>query len=276
MRIYHSLGAGGVITRRELLGQGSTRRQIEQAERDGTLLRVDRSRFALPDALPDVVEAARADATVTCLSALRVHGVWTLPSPGLHLRRGGYGARKRVLPPGAVLCSSPAGPTRKPLDDVLPALSAVIRHHSQEQAIVALDSVLFHRVFTRAELEAGFTQLGVKARALLARADARTESPLESLVRQRLRAAGLRPRPQVRIPRLGRVDFLVGNRLIIEVDGREFHTADHSFDEDRRRDRVAASLGYVVIRLTWTQVLTDWAAALSDILAIVQRRRHRA
>lgn len=274
MRIYHSRGAGGVVTRTELLAQGMSRRKIEAAELDGLLIRVDRCRYAWQDAVPEVVAAARADATLTCVSALAAHGLWTMPSSGLHLRRGGYGMRKRDLPVGARLCFSPSS-TVEPLDGIPAALGAVVRHHNAEEAVMAMDSVLHRRLLTRAELDALLAEFPPRARALLARADSRAESPLESIARQRLRVAGFRPRIQVPLPGLGRVDMMIGRRLIVETDGREFHTGDESFEEDRRRDRVAASMGLVPIRLTWNQVLYQWDEVLADIRAIATRTRRR-
>ena len=275
VRIYHSRGAGGVVTRKELLAGGMSRRGIEAAELDGSLVRVDRSRYARPDASPEVVEAARADATLTCLSALAVHGIWTMPSPRLHLRRDDYGMRKRELPVGARLCSSPAGATVKPLDEIPAALCAAIRHHTSEEAVMAMDCILHKRLMTRADLDSLLSSQGPRAQDLVSRADARAESPLESITRQRLRVAGFRPRVQVKVPGLGRVDLMIGRCLIVETDGREYHTDEASFEEDRRRDRVAASLGLIPVRLTWVQVLTKWDEVLADIRAIANRTGRR-
>lgn len=136
---------------------------------------------------------------------------------------------------------------------------------------MALDSILHQRLYSRAELESMLLEYGKTAPLLLPRADSRTESALESIVRQRLRAAGLRPRLQVKVPGLGRVDLMIG-RLVIEVDGREYHTQDGSFEEDRRRDRVAASLGLVVIRITWHQVIAQWDEVLADVLSALRTR----
>ncbi|MHA6525429.1 endonuclease domain-containing protein [Tessaracoccus sp. G1721] len=275
MRIYHSRGAGGVVTRKELLAEGMSRRRIEAAELDGSLVRIDRSRYARADANAEVVAAARADATLTCVSALAAHGLWTMPTSGLHLRRGEYGMRRRELPAGARLCFSPSGPTLKPLDEIPAALAAAIRHHSHEEAVMAMDCVLHRKLLTRAELTTLLDGHSPHARDLLARADSRTESPLESITRQRLRTSGFRPRIQVPVPGLGRVDMMIGRRLIVETDGREFHSGNEGFEEDRRRDRVAATLGLIPIRLTWVQVLTQWEDVLGDIRAIACRTGRR-
>lgn len=80
--------------------------------------------------------------------------------------------------------------------------------------------------------------------------------------------------PQVKIPGLGRVDFLVGKRLIIEVDSRAFHDTEDSFERDRERDLKAAALGYITIRVTYKQVMHGWAAKEKEILKVIRRREH--
>ena len=109
---------------------------------------------------------------------------------------------------------------------------------------------------------------------LLARTDRRAESAAESLVRQRLHAARLRLRSQVRIQGVGRVDFLVGRRLIVEVDGHEHHSSPEDMARDRRRDRRAMLRGYLVIRITWRMIADDWDTVQRDILALVRSRQH--
>jgi very-short-patch-repair endonuclease len=90
----------------------------------------------------------------------------------------------------------------------------------------------------------------------------------------RLRAAGIRLRTQVVIPGVGRVDFLVGDRLIIEADSREHHLS--AYQADRTRDRVAIGLGYLVIRLTYEDVVYRWDTVYRDIQSVIQRRAHRS
>ena len=85
----------------------------------------------------------------------------------------------------------------------------------------------------------------------------------------------MKVKTQVPIPGLGRVDMLLGQSLLVETDGYEFHADRDSFREDRRRDRIAATHGYCVIRLTWEQVFNSWPLILPDISAIVSSRRHR-
>jgi very-short-patch-repair endonuclease len=73
--------------------------------------------------------------------------------------------------------------------------------------------------------------------------------------------------------RVGRfvVDFLWPQvRLIVEVDGYEFHGARTSFEADRERDAELMRRGYRVLRFTYRQVTQQpsrVAAAVSDLLS---------
>jgi very-short-patch-repair endonuclease len=54
------------------------------------------------------------------------------------------------------------------------------------------------------------------------------------------------------------VDFLwPESRLIVEVDGYEFHCDRASFEADRARDAELAVLGYRVLRFTYPQVTRE-------------------
>jgi Protein of unknown function (DUF559)/Transcriptional regulator, AbiEi antitoxin len=49
------------------------------------------------------------------------------------------------------------------------------------------------------------------------------------------------------------VDFLWRReRLIVELDGREFH--QHRFEEDREKDAILVSAGFSVVRVTWDRL----------------------
>lgn len=274
MRIYQSHGHFGIVTRQELIRDGATRRQIHEAEAAGHLTRVDRCRYAVPSAPADVVAAARADASLTCVSALALQGVWTMPKPELHLRRRSYSARARELPPNARLCSTGTPASTCPVDSIPEALCALVRHHPAEEAVMAMDCLLHQGTYTRAQLLDLLRPAGKKAERLLGRADGKCESALESIVRQRLRATGLRPRLQVSLKEIGRADMVLGDWLIIELDGLGFHDAE-TFHRDRRRDRISVRRGYLTIRITWHHVLTDWDGVLADILHVVRTRKHR-
>lgn len=58
-----------------------------------------------------------------------------------------------------------------------------------------------------------------------------------------------------RSPTKGRVDFAYeADRVIIECDGRRWHTTMEAFESDRRRDNLAQLNGWRVLRFTWNDL----------------------
>lgn len=108
------------------------------------------------------------------------------------------------------------------------------------------------------------------ARAVLALADRRGESPLESLVRLALHDDGFPvPRLQVRIGGY-RVDFLwPEQRLVLEAAGRVTY-AGQAMWREKQRERALHRLGYRVIRVFWSD-LRDWPALRSELWAELAR-----
>ena len=142
-----------------------------------------------------------------------------------------------------------------------------------EGVVIVLDSMLNKRLIAIAAARAIVAASRFARLNLAERCDAKSESGTETIIRLRLRAQRIHVRTQVNIAGVGRVDFLVGDRLIIEADSREHHLP--AYQSDRTRDRVAIGLGYVVIRLTYEDVVYRWDVVLEDILLVIRRRAHR-
>lgn len=109
--------------------------------------------------------------------------------------------------------------------------------------------------------------------------------------RLRLRALGIELQSQVEVPGVGRVDFVLGDRLILEVDGRANHVdgfgapvgahaegmraaAASLRHKDLVRDAVAAAHGFDTLRFDYALVVHDWPAVEAAILAKVERGLH--
>jgi very-short-patch-repair endonuclease len=67
---------------------------------------------------------------------------------------------------------------------------------------------------------------------------------------------------------------LVGDRLVIEIDGAGFHTGVE-FEADRRRDFELIQRGYLVLRLSYSMVMRDWAEVQRGIVTLIERGEHR-
>ncbi len=110
-----------------------------------------------------------------------------------------------------------------------------------------------------------------RTRRWLARhCDGRSQSLLETRTRVALRGVGLRVQPQVAIPGVGRVDFLVDGKLVVETDGRATHALSAAFDTDRRRDRAALIAGYRVMRFGYADVMGDINGVVQQVMAVVR------
>ena len=98
-----------------------------------------------------------------------------------------------------------------------------------------------------------------------------TRSEAERRLGMLCRSAGL-PLPRMNMRRAGwEVDAVWdAQRLVVEVDGRKFHSPAPQFERDRRKDGELMLAGYRVLRITWRrltrepeQVIALIAAALS-------------
>lgn len=143
--------------------------------------------------------------------------------------------------------------------------------HDRRDAIIAADAALRESVITRADLDVALRgafgwPYSRRADALLALADARAESPLESLVRLALHDDGFPP-PELQFP-IGPywVDFYwPEHRMVLEADGRvKYDARTRSNDDQPWRDkrREIALLRYgvrTVERVVWDDVVTKAA-----------------
>ena len=134
-------------------------------------------------------------------------------------------------------------------------------------ALVAADAALARGLLTPESLPVAIADFeghrGVgPVRAALRCADGRHESPGESLTAYVLRGLGHDVEPQFEVVAEGRTyraDFrITGTRVLVEFDGRvKYASGDGAvlFDEKRREDALRRC-GWVVVRLTWSELAT--------------------
>lgn len=285
---YELVHQAGVLTTNQLIAAGWSKWQIEQAVATGDLTRVRIGWCALPAHDPAALTAVKAGGCVSCFSALRLHGVWVPERKGRHVRlpehrrprvrtRKGQDSGRPAAARGRRSCR-PFGtepPVTAAVDGLEAASRCVLRCGSQEEILVVMDSILHGALATRKQLQEWAADAPKAVRALLAVADAKAESGSESMVRCRLRSLRIMTRIQVRVMQGTRVDLLVGDRLIIECDSKEHHTAADAYESDRRRDRRMIARGFIVLRLTYRQIHDEWPEIERAILQIVRRGDHR-
>lgn len=269
--IAHVLAAnGGVVSSAQLRAAGWSHARIRKLSGQGWRS-PRRGWYASPSAEPYVVRAVAAGGVVGCVSALRMRRVW-VPDSALHVRHSERARRSR---PGVRSCRPYRldPPIDGAVDPIDVAVASAANCLGAEGLVVVLDSMLNTGMLDMADARAVVAASRFAGLDLADRCDAASESGTETVIRLRLRARGIRLRTQVGIPGVGRVDFLVGDRLIIEADSREHHLP--RYQADRTRDRVAVGLGFTVMRLTYEDVFYRWDGVLADVLAVIRRRGHR-
>ncbi|HGN9466903.1 TPA: endonuclease domain-containing protein [Providencia stuartii] len=73
-----------------------------------------------------------------------------------------------------------------------------------------------------------------------------------------------------------RVDFiLMDARLIIELDGHDYHSSKEQLKNDAKRQRYLTRAGYTIIRYTGSEIHEDCAACVEEVRDIYKERMQR-
>jgi very-short-patch-repair endonuclease len=266
-----------ILTRGDLLRAGLSVRQIARAVHVGDLVRVRRGRYVRRGCDPGVEAAARIGGRLACVSELRRRGVWVLDDGRLHVEVARNAARLRR--PDAR--ERPLGADREHVrihwvsggDDRQSAIEAIIQSSQcvGPRAFGAIvDSALRSGQVSIRDLVRARPRLAVAMRNV--EPDASAESGLESIVRTLLRDVGLRVEPQVVFAGIGRVDLLVEGRVVVELDGDEYHDVKIG-TRDRARDARLVTAGNTVVRFRYAQVVFEPESVVAAVISAVQQHR---
>ncbi len=264
---------GGVVRVARLTESGFSRRRIADAIGAGRLIRVRQGWVADPHADPALVGAARGGVVLSCISQAARLGLWVHDPPErLHVAAdpratGGKSEQTRVHWAAPLIPRAPDA-LEDPIENVL---ALVADCEPYEQALATWESALNKGLVTLA----GLARYPWKptARTLLAEAVPFADSGLESYLRPRLRWLRLPLRMQIWIAG-HRVDMLIGERLVLQVDGGTHVGAQR--DEDNRHDAELRLMGYHVIRVGYRQMMHEWPMVQDLIMRAVAQGLHRA
>lgn len=266
-----------VVTFAELRASGLTRAGITSSLQRGELRSLRRGVYERLGCCAEVTAAAAHGGSLACVTAAEHLGLWVAAHDGgLHigLRRNG-----RAYPHGDCGCvphwnDDKVKASAFGAPDVRSVLRQILRCQGVEVFFVALESALRQRRLSKADIAwlRGHTNAAARDAIAFARTDA--DSGLESLLRWRLRRHGLSVRTQQSIVSVGRVDFVIGRRLIVEVDGAPNHDGESHRHKDLVRDAHAAAWGFVTLRFDYALVVHDWETVELAILSHVDRGLH--
>ncbi|UOQ60729.1 type IV toxin-antitoxin system AbiEi family antitoxin domain-containing protein [Leucobacter rhizosphaerae] len=270
--LFDLLRARDGIARTSLLRDaGVTRRDIDRAFAAGAVVRPRRGWIALPAADPALLLAARQHVVLSCVTQAKRLGLWVRePSPVPHVAAPRANAHVRGV--GVVVHWKRPVVPRPPFllaDGIENLLCHVAECQPSEDALVIWESALNARLVTHGHLAT--LPLGRAARRILDASSPFADSGLESIVHARLRWIPARIRQQVVIAG-HRVDFLIGSRLVLQIDGAHHTGAQRT--SDIAHDARLLQLGYTVIRVSYSQVMFAWEEVQDSVLQAMARDRH--
>ncbi|MFG6445416.1 DUF559 domain-containing protein [Microbacterium sp. P07] len=150
----------------------------------------------------------------------------------------------------------------------------VARCQPRRHAFAVWESAVHQKVAHPAEL------LRVKwgsiaAKEIASSLSAFSDSGVESIFVHGMRALGLAVRQQVWIDGHP-LDAVIGERLLVQIDGFEHHSAPKDRRRDIRADARLALRGFTTFRFDWYQVMFDWAFVETSVLTAVAQGLHLA
>jgi Transcriptional regulator, AbiEi antitoxin len=279
----------GVFSRRQALLAGATSSLINRRVQSGAWLRLGPSVYALPGNQPTWRRQLKA-------AELSVQGAAVCGRAAAALNRltGFRPARPEIVVPATASARSDLAVVRRYRPGSLTVVDG-IRVVSAAQALVdaashasvrlirrALDDLVgddpaqldhVRRRFLAARGRPGLAGLGV---LLAERGDGYvpTQSELEQALRDLADEPSV-PTPTWQAPlpwrptAPQRVDGLIEPwQVVLEADGRRWHTRVADFERDHDRDLTALRHGYVVARFTWVQLIHRPVESLATLIAI--------
>lgn len=269
----------GFSTRQQLRQRGVSSYELAQQLELGRVIAIGRFLIARPDADSHYLRAVRMGGRLACVSAAAKRKLWVIGDGRLHVAPrvlNSHFAPDASRPPVRV------HRTRHPIDssrDLIPIESGrnmlmhIARCQPVELAVAAFDSAVNQGQITIEELRLLASVHGGALARVVPFVSGLADSGLESLTRFRLQNARVPCRQQVKI-RGHRVDLLIGERLIIQLDGRQHLTDPKQLAMDREYDRYMRRLGYTVLRFSYADVVHHWDRTFAEITALISQRAH--
>lgn len=268
------------LTRRDLLAQGRTVREIAAAVHDGELIRARRNQYLPRSAPVELVQAVRIGGPLACLSELRARGIWVIDDGRLHVHLPANASRLRDPDDRSASFLARSGvrlhwrDLRDPVHagrghvSVVDALLQASRCLPADHLLASLDSAARLGLLRRRHLLEQDAVVG----PLLCRVDTSAASGLETIVRELARRLGFRVASQVPIDGVGWVDLVIEEWIVVETDGSSFHRGDAA-RRDYRRDAAIAATGKTPLRFSYAQVVHEPSAVARSLIGAVAAHR---
>ncbi|MBO0979581.1 endonuclease domain-containing protein [Microbacterium sp. SD291] len=259
----------------DIRAAGFSGHAIAKGVRTGRMLRIRRSWIALSDCDARVLAAVGVGGRLTCVTAAERLGLWTPDHEDLHVAVAPSAGRISTTGLRMHWSTGPAPVARRAvMDPLINVLHNVARCQDPAHALAIWESALRQKLIDHAVL-VRIAWRSERASRIASLCTGLSDSGLETHFVELMRAIGVAVRQQVWIDG-HRVDALIGDRLIVQLDG----FAHHSSAADRRRDIEADARlrlrGYTVLRFDYQQVLFQPELIQEIVRAAMAQGLHRA
>ncbi|MDY0910536.1 endonuclease domain-containing protein [Microbacterium sp. CFBP9034] len=271
---------GGIAHRSDAIAAGYPPSAVLHSIGAGGVRRVRRYWLATASAPPPLVIAAQATGVLSCISAARHRGWWLPPAAG-HDNRTHIRVKPNAASPQDDVVVHwtrqlvPVGPFA-----LVESIEDSLQHIADCTSLEAA-SVLWESAASKERLSGDYLRhvswTSPRARQLADSVQGLDDSGLETIFVRRIRRHGVTVRQQIVIAGHP-VDVLIGEWLLVQVDGFAHHSSPADRRRDAEHDAELAARGYTVLRFTYGQILHDWPTvtrAVSRALAAGLHRRSR-
>ncbi|MGF3055958.1 DUF559 domain-containing protein [Microbacterium sp. YY-01] len=266
----------GIAHTSTLYAAGFAKHVVARAVNEGECERIRRSWIAVPDCAQPRKHAVAEGGRLTCVSAAQQHGLWVQSVPDrthIAVRRGASRIDRAAV--HAHWSPGPAPVGRYETDE--PLLN-VLHHVAQclpfAEALAVWESAVRQGHVTRDELRRVRWRAAsgnLLAQVVSELSDAGTETRFLMLMRE----IGVTVRQQVRIAGHA-VDGLIGEYLVIQLDGFAHHSTPRDRRRDLRHDARLAAAGYTVLRFDYRQLFFEGKAVQETVRTAMAQQLHRA
>ncbi|MFK4852459.1 endonuclease domain-containing protein [Microbacterium sp. ZW T6_19] len=264
---------GGVVRAVVVAERGISRWVLDDAVARGQVIRPRRGWIALPTAERTLVAAARFGVVLTCRTQASLLGLWVHHHGGPPHFAVTHNAKRKLAVEAKLHWGRPLVP-RDPgalVDPIENVLANIAECEPFEQALATWESAL-NKSLVALDALRGYSWKPA-ARRVLEQAMPFADAGLETYLRTRLRWLRVPILTQIWIAG-HRVDTLIGDRLIVQIDGAHHVGAQRS--EDIRHDAELRLMGYTVIRVSYTQIMFEWPMVQDLIMRAVAQGLHLA
>lgn len=269
----------GFATRASLRAAGFSKRRIQNELRAGRLIAHGRNIVARPVVPSAFRRAVAMHSRIACITAAKTMGLWVLETDAVHVvpRVNNSHVRRDGRFPRVTVHWSPA-PIEPDSGSLVVesgrnALAHIADCQPLEVAVATFDSAVRKGLITLDELRRLAQLRRGRFAEVVGLVSSQSDSGLESITRVLLLREGVRCREQVVIDGHP-VDLLVGDRLIIQLDGRQHLDDLDQLARDRWQDRRLSLMGYTVLRYGYHDIVFNWGATWAQIRAHLGQRAH--